>query len=554
MSSRLNSSAGMLLGIVCVAAVLQTAVPASAYAQNVASFPAERMRVSLNREGLIDVEWGRVLPHLRFDTGLFLSYAKNPLTLYRLSDGKRVGSLVQDRFGGSLFGTLGLFDWVEVGIEVPLILYQGRPANQPSVSETTLPSLSVVGFGDLRLQPKVRLLRSDKQGIDLAVLLSVYFPTAMAGDFRGDRTVVFAPEIAVSRAWRGPRIAANLGVTLRGRSQFLTLTADHEVSYRLGAGYRFKDIGRAPFEIDLSLAGAFALSRPFSNFNQNALELRAQVSYEFANMIEPFLGAGVGLARGFGTPDWRIFAGVRFGYVERKEPATQPSSTPASIPASAPVVVLIPDTDEDGILDDEDTCIEQPEDKDGFEDADGCPDPDNDQDGVLDVVDACPVNPGPAANRGCPDTDRDGDTVVDRLDNCPDEPGTVDNHGCKAKQLVVVTADRLELLDAVYFDTGKDTIQKKSFDLLDNVAAVVTAHPEIKKLFVDGHTDNVGKPALNRDLSQRRANSVKRYLVSKGVSADLLDPRGFGDTKPIVPNSSEKGRAKNRRVEFLIEQ
>ena len=113
------------------------------------------------------------------------------------------------------------------------------------------------------------------------------------------------------------------------------------------------------------------------------------------------------------------------------------------------------DNDGDGVLDVDDKCPNDPEDMDGFEDEDGCPDPDNDGDGILDVDDQCPNDAGPPENNGCPDPDRDGDGVPDRIDNCPDEPGTVENQGCQEKQLVVIGAGRLEILEKVYFKTGQ---------------------------------------------------------------------------------------------------
>ena len=213
----------------------------------------------------------------------------------------------------------------------------------------------------------------------------------------------------------------------------------------------------------------------------------------------------------------------------------------------------VPDSDGDGLSDPTDNCPEIAEDKDGFEDDDGCPDEDNDKDGVTDRMDRCPLEVGVVENGGCPDTDRDRDTVVDRLDNCPDEPGPVKNHGCKDKQLVVFTGGSIDLLDIVYFKTNKAEIQKRSWKLLRNVAAVVAAHTEIQKITVEGHTDDQGDDDYNKDLSQRRAQAVVDFLIASGVTAQLLVPIGFGEERPLQDNGSKKGRAANRRVEFHIE-
>ena len=177
---------------------------------------------------------------------------------------------------------------------------------------------------------------------------------------------------------------------------------------------------------------------------------------------------------------------------------------------------------------------------------------DRDGDGLMDGVDQCPEESGPAENRGCPDTDLDEDGVLDRLDNCPDEKGTAANQGCVAKQLVVITQTQLKILDTVHFDTGKASIKRRSFPLLDNVAAVLLKHPKISRVRVEGHTDDRGNDEKNRTLSQARAESVRDYLVSKGVPAERLDAYGFGEEKPIADNRGSKGRAANRRVEFNI--
>jgi outer membrane protein OmpA-like peptidoglycan-associated protein/opacity protein-like surface antigen len=212
----------------------------------------------------------------------------------------------------------------------------------------------------------------------------------------------------------------------------------------------------------------------------------------------------------------------------------------------------VPDKDGDGLSDALDSCVDQPEDVDGFEDTDGCPDPDDDGDGLLDAADKCPREKGPAENRGCPDTDRDGDGVVDRLDNCPDEPGTAANHGCKKKQLAVITQTSIKILDRVYFNSNQATIQRRSNRLLDNVASVLRNHPEIPKIRIEGHTDDKGDDAYNKDLSQRRAERVRMYLIEKGVGEDRLEALGFGEEKPVSSNRTNKGRAANRRVEFNI--
>ncbi len=119
---------------------------------------------------------------------------------------------------------------------------------------------------------------------------------------------------------------------------------------------------------------------------------------------------------------------------------------------------------------------------------------------------------------------------------------------------VQVTKEKIELKEKVFFATSKAAIQPASFGLLDEVAGVMKDHPEIKKVLVEGHTDNTGDASFNKKLSQERAAAVRKYLVEKGVDAARLDAKGFGDTRPIAPNTDAKGRDANRRVELTIEQ
>ena len=230
----------------------------------------------------------------------------------------------------------------------------------------------------------------------------------------------------------------------------------------------------------------------------------------------------------------------------------------------APLVAMAPpqevkvqrlDTDGDGLYDDEDACPTQPEDKDGFQDADGCPEPDNDQDGILDPADRCPLEPedkdGWEDVDGCPDPNNDNDRLLDPQDKCPNEYAETED-GCPKKyQLVVVTDKKIELKQTVYFDFNKATIKPVSFPLLNEVGQALKDNPRIR-VRVEGHTDSRGNDGYNLKLSQRRAESVRTFLISAGVAPDRMEARGFGETVPIADNRTDAGRGQNRRVEFII--
>ena len=218
------------------------------------------------------------------------------------------------------------------------------------------------------------------------------------------------------------------------------------------------------------------------------------------------------------------------------------------------------DNDQDGILDPVDRCPLDPEDKDGFEDADGCPDRDNDQDGVLDPKDRCPNEPedkdGFEDADGCPDRDNDQDGIVDPEDLCPNEPetknGYADGDGCPDSEQVRVVGDKIVLDDRVHFWTNSAKIRPVSYALLERVAQIIKDNPTYVHLEVQGHTDERGPEWFNQKLSQDRAQSVADFLVKSGIARERLSARGFGASKPLVDKKSERAWFMNRRVEFAI--
>ena len=208
-----------------------------------------------------------------------------------------------------------------------------------------------------------------------------------------------------------------------------------------------------------------------------------------------------------------------------------------------------PDTDGDGVIDREDHCPEEP----GPASNSGCPlEPDTDGDGVKDSLDRCPEIKGPVAKEGCPDADDDG--IPDHIDKCPEKKGKVENDGCPSKSHVKVRirSESIELREKIHFEFGKARIKKKSHSILNQVAATLMEHPEIRKLQVQGHTDSKGPAAYNRRLSQRRAQAVVNYLVGKNIKRKRLVAKGFGESKPLASNKTKRGRSMNRRVEMII--
>ena len=211
-----------------------------------------------------------------------------------------------------------------------------------------------------------------------------------------------------------------------------------------------------------------------------------------------------------------------------------------------PIPVEEPDTDGDGFKDSVDACVNDP----GTE-PDGCPDTDGD--GFKDNVDKCPQVPGVAPD-GCPPPDTDGDGILDPVDKCIPEPetknGYQDGDGCP-DEVPKAIARFSGVIKGIYFDVDKDAIKKTSRKTLDAAAAVLKEHNDVR-LEISGHTDSDGNRDHNIDLSRRRAEAVKKYMVDAGIDAARLTSRGVGPDEPVADNKTKKNKALNRRIEFKL--
>ena len=203
---------------------------------------------------------------------------------------------------------------------------------------------------------------------------------------------------------------------------------------------------------------------------------------------------------------------------------------------------MIIDSDGDGVPDEFDKCPGTPE---GMGvDGDGCP-LDSDGDGVPDYKDKCYRTYGKGPD-GCP-IDSDGDGVPDGQDKCANTPAgsRVDEFGCS------LIGEKMAIVTNINFAFDKSAIGGDDASKLDGVAATLAAH-DCMRVRIDGYTDSTGPDDYNRALSFRRAESVRKYLMSKGIAESRLSIAGFGEANPIASNSSSAGRAENRRAEFTV--
>jgi outer membrane protein OmpA-like peptidoglycan-associated protein len=364
------------------------------------------------------------------------------------------------------------------------------------------------------------------------------------------------------------------GVKLRPHSQIGNIDIGNELFYRVGVG-----VGLPNF-FDLhpeAIAEATANTRIDDLFQkreqtpfEGSLAMRTRFELEPGNRIWTVGGVNIGGTQGYGTPDFQIFLGVVYqhylsdrdgdGIIDEDD---QCPDDPEDKDGWEDVDGCPdPDNDKDGIPDVADKCPNEPEDKDGFEDLDGCPDPDNDKDGIPDVVDKCPNEPedfdGFEDEDGCPDPDNDHDGIPDDKDKCPNEKETIngidDEDGCpdEGEPHVEVTSEKVTIDTKIMFDFDSARIRPESFSILNQVALTLLANPQLKKIRVEGHCDERGSDDYNLVLSQRRAESVMTYLIGRKVQTERLEAVGYGEQKPLVNGHDERAWSKNRRVEFTI--
>jgi len=306
-----------------------------------------------------------------------------------------------------------------------------------------------------------------------------------------------------------------------------TIGKDSDVAWHMGVGAKFA----LTHALSLRLDGRDNLTAKTGGDGQ-------------AHSFELMLGLSAVIERGRKQPPAPPADSDHDGVLDRDDKCpAEAGVAPGGCPA---------DSDGDSVLDRDDYCPKEagPAPK-------GCPiiDTDPDKDGVPLPCDACPDEVGVKPD-GCPIRDADGDGIFDDKDKCVKEPetknGFEDEDGCpdtipeKIKKFTGV-------VEGIYFDQGKATIRKQSTPKLDGAANVLKEFPSIS-LEISGHTSSEGDPAFNQKLSQERADAVKQWLVDKGIPSQRIKTRGAGPDEPIADNKTAAGRTKNRRIEFKVLQ
>lgn len=511
--------------------------------------------------------------HGRVAAGLVFDWAYKPLVSYD-RNGDEIAAVVENQVYGHVGLSVNLWERLRLAASLPVLFYQnGSPVAYAGVRYETREGAEV---GDLRLGADLRLFGEYGDAATLAVGSQITLPTGDRGAYTGDGEVRILPRAALAGDLASVAYSVQAGLDYRAlRADYAGAPFGTEMRFGATLGLRLAD---KALLIGPELWGSTVVSDQGDGFfSEKTTPFEGIVGAHYLGSAwRVGVGVGPGFTRGIGAPALRVLASLEW------------------FPAVEAVVVAPPaplDTDGDGILDSDDACRELPgvahadktrhgcpppadTDKDGIIDAEdacvsdagvasddkekhGCP-PDRDNDGVLDRDDACVDEPGPKSEdpkkNGCPlPKDTDGDGIIDPEDSCPDKAGPASDdpqkHGCPRAE---VSGERVVILDRIEFDTGKATIRPESEAILDAVRAVLQENPQIKKLRVEGHTDNRGARPMNIGLSRRRAAAVVQWLVDHGIDNGRLTSQGLGPDKPVDSNDTDVGRQNNRRVEFHI--
>jgi len=458
---------------------------------------AERFAPAVGTEASFSFEHPAVPFHLGWGLGLFFDLADDPVVE---EQGDEVLSRPLDTAASiDLLGSVGLFGWSELGVHLPLqVVYNGDDYAQGGAMLA-----ADGGVGDLRLVPKAMLLRSGsvERHFLLGFAVPVTLPTGDDEALRGAGGVTVEPRLTM--ATHGERLGFGASVGYRWRSQHpVGLPYGDELTLGLMASY---DIAPDMVSFQAEMFGGKQIG---ADVDGNDFPLEALGGFVFAlgGSLDAHAGGGVGMTDGIGDPTFRVVVGLRYRH---------------RVPERHGFL----DTDQDGILDKDDACPTDVEDLDGFQDEDGCPEVDNDEDGILDDVDECP--------------------------DLPEEPGG-DRDGCPSRTYVKIVDGQIQVFGKVLFRTGSAELEQRSDPLLDQLAVAMKANPQARKIRIEGHTDSTGEAEFNQSLSEKRSQQVKQSLEDRGVDGDRLDARGYGESRPAAPNGTPAGRAKNRRVEFII--
>jgi len=493
----------------------------------------------------------------RFSAQLIGSYARSPLALSRFGETHDVV-----RYQAILHAGIAweMSSRLKLDLVVPVTAAQDGDAI--TAPRYQLPSPEHRALGQPRVGARVVLIPQNGNLPAVSLTLRTFVPVSSDDAYSGSDSLRYEPSITLGALHPSYLWSASVSRLFRSAEDSFAEASGSEV--RISAAIALRT---GPWQAGPEWYSSTVADGRTAAFARSTSSAELLLAGRFhAGPFSFGLAAGPGFTPGIGTPAWRALAGVSFSTAAEASPVrstTDPDRVQAPPPAPptpeprTQAAALVRDRDGDTVPDQMDACPDQAGDPRPAAPRPGCPASDQDADGIADADDRCPAVSGVAsvdpALHGCPaDTDRDG--VPDAQDACPSEKGPKAEdpkaNGCPTGARIL--GPQIVIQQQILFETGSDKLLPQSIPVVQGVADLLREHPDIARIAVDGHTDNAGAPAMNLQLSQRRAVAIVRWLIAHGIDDRRVEARAFGPRRPIADNATEEGRAKNRRVEFLI--
>jgi outer membrane protein OmpA-like peptidoglycan-associated protein len=527
-----------------------------------------------------------------------MNYGDRPVEV-RYDDDPRFG-ILNTLLTADVFAAFAPASWLSIGLDAPLHVYtRGRTFENLSNGEEMSKLKSQFDMGDLRAVLKFRALQQEKHWLGLAITPFVTFPTGDEERFLGEGRFTYGGTLTLEHDFKALNIALNGGYLYRGPGDVAEIAVGD--AWKVGAG-----ISRA-FDNGLSFSieyfASFYASEDAERFQGNPMEAMATLRYSFGkNLPRLIFGGSGGITGGVGCPKWRGAVGLDYYRCRVPKP-------PKPVPTEGELAVKVVDAGGDPLT--ADVKVTGPASFEGATDAKGRWEAPNK---VAPGDYAAAAKKAGYESAGATGTVVTGKKttivvtlakiptrltviVVDKYTGAKLDAHVVFDQGTKAEQSLVIpqgewTAEwkpgsykmiasskgyedvftdttvvesmdnvkKIELrkviptIDNIYFDYDSDVIRKVSYVTLDDVVTKIKSLGQFKRIIVQGHCSSEGTDAYNMDLSGRRANSVKKYLSKKGIPAAKIDVEAYGESRPLVSNDTEEGKAKNRRVMFIIEE
>ena len=510
----------------------------SAHAQDgLPEFDVQNVRPSIDARRTLLTDDAGLAPSNSFMGRFVFSQASDLLTFTPTGSDKQV-AVLKNLMTGHVIGAYTISRF-RIGLDVPMVF---------SATSDILEGQG--GLGDMAFDMRGTIIHPDDGPVGLALSARFGLPTATVDLPIGGSGIGYETALIVDKRMGPLLAAANIGFRGRPPAELDNVTVGNQIATRLGVGYEITSSAGVSGDVVGHL-----LASDMGNTAGGAWEGMLGGWYRFDENWVTRGGVGSGLTDGIGTSSFRSMLSV--GY--------------------EPEPVL--DSDGDGLLDRDDRCKDEPEDVDGHEDADGCPDELNPVRLVFRDPYGYPVDEISVSLENEDDgTTASGGAVIEELLTPgvwlieasapgfdPVEDDFTVEEGERFDRILVLNPNRpppkvrvtrkaIRITDRIYFEVNKDTIRTESYDILNAIAATMAAHPDVRRVRVEGHTDSRSSDGYNLELSQRRAEAVRAYLIRQGVSSDRLVAVGKGEREPIDSREHPDAWELNRRVEFLIEE